>query len=58
MMKGKTYALANNEKLIIVATAELKLKKFIKQARKKKTTLDRMERKRSSWSVLERNKKH
>ena len=58
MMKGKTYALGSNEKLIIVATAELKLKKFIKQARKKKTTLDRMERKRSSWSVLERNKKH
>ena len=30
MMKGKTYALRSNEKLIIVAKAELKLKKFIK----------------------------
>ena len=58
MMKGKTYALRSNEKLIIVATAELKLKKFIKQARKKKTMPDRMERESSSQSVLERNKKH
>ena len=40
MMKGKAYALRSNEKLIIAATAELKLKKLIKQARKKKTMPD------------------
>ena len=58
MIKGKTYVLRSNEKLIIVAMAELKLKKFIKQARKKKTLPDRMEKESSSWSFLERNKKH
>ena len=58
MMKGKTYVIRSNEKLIIVAMAELKLKKFIKQARKKKTLPDRMEKESSSWSFLERNKKH
>ena len=57
IMKGKTYALRSNEKLIIAATAELKLKKFIKWTRKKKTTPDRMERESSLRSVLEKNKK-
>ena len=30
LIKGNTYALRSNEKLIIAATTELKLKKFIK----------------------------
>ena len=51
------YALRSNE-VVIAATAELKLKKVIRKAKKKKKTSELTERENSSPLVLERNRKH
>ena len=57
--KKENLALRGNEKLIIAATTEIKLKKFIYvQNRQERRKQNLIEKESSSWSVNERKRKH